>query len=712
MCANRACLVSALALGVFASLLFASPLAAAPARPEPIPLDQIGAVAGKQYHGDGLSVAATPDGARLQCVFQRLEGQANPEGLWLTSTADASKGERFRVLAVEVGRAQPEVGPARRADQTADNPVGLDAPNHPQAPAEISQPACNARWKPALLTSAGTVQLADNLVRFTRPGLTEEYSVSVDGIRQDFVVLEPPVLDSQPSTLNQPAGPLRLELSVTGARVEPRADGARLVLEGSGRSIAYHRLRVTDATGKELPARIEVQPPSAFSLQPSALSLLVDDSAAAYPIRIDPSFSDDNWISMGGLPGANDRVRAAVIDAAGNLYIGGDFTAAGEVIANRVAKWNGTNWSALGEGLNGTVYALAVSGSDLCVGGSFTYATNAGPSPVRVNGIAKWNGSSWSALGSGLGGSYPFVRALAVSGSDLYVGGYFTTAGGSAANCIAKWDGTTWSALGTGLDAQVYALAVSGSDLYVGGQFHYATNAGPSTVQVNGIAKWDGSNWSPLGSGVSGNANALAMSGSDLYVGGDFTTAGGSAAKRIAKWNGTSWSSLGSGLNTVVSALAASGSDLYVGGYFTYATNAGPSPVRVNRIAKWDGNSWSALGSGLNSNVCALAVSGTNLYAGGAFTTAGGKVSAYVAKANINAAGGRFNSPSWSLAAGFSCTFSDATPGQPYRIQTSPSLAPGSWTDLSSFTYTAPITITEPSFRTTAPRYYRAVWSP
>ena len=60
---------------------------------EPIPVDQIGTVAGKHYQGDGLSVTATPDGARLRCVFQRMEGRATSEGLWLTSTGD-QRGER------------------------------------------------------------------------------------------------------------------------------------------------------------------------------------------------------------------------------------------------------------------------------------------------------------------------------------------------------------------------------------------------------------------------------------------------------------------------------------------------------------------------------------------------------------------------------------------------------------------------------------------
>ena len=63
------------------------------------------------------------------------------------------------------------------------------------------------------------------------------------------------------------------------------------------------------------------------------------------------------------------------------------------------------------------------------------------------------------------------VNALAVSGGTLYAGGSFTTAGGSAANCIAQWDGSSWSALGSGMNNIVYALAVSGGTLYAGGWF-------------------------------------------------------------------------------------------------------------------------------------------------------------------------------------------------------------------------------------------------
>ncbi len=118
-------------------------------------------------------------------------------------------------------------------------------------------------------------------------------------------------------------------------------------------------------------------------------------------------------------------------------------------------------------------------------------------------------------------------------------------------------------------------------------------------------------------------------------MGGSFTNAGGSAANRIAKWDGSNWSPLGSGLNSGVLALAMSGSDLYVGGWFTAAGGSA-----ADHVAKWDGSSWSALGSGMNDHVYTLAVSGSDLYAGGWFTAAGGEASAYVARANLSPPGG------------------------------------------------------------------------
>ena len=389
-----------------------------------------------------------------------------------------------------------------------------------------------------------------------------------------------------------------------------------------------------------------------------------------------PTFSDANWIRIEGIEGASGpiQIRAAVVDGSGNLYIGGFFRTSGDVVATNIAKWNGSRWSALGSGMT-NVLALAVSGSDLYAGGQFL---SAGGSPANY--ITKWNGTHWSALGSGMNGS---VRALAVSGSNLYAGGDFTTAGGTPASRIAKWDGSTWSALGSGIRGGfdldiippvVYALAVSSSDLYAAGFF---TMAGESNA--NSIAKWAGSSWSALGSGMRfESVTALAVSGSDVYAGGYFTSAGGNPANYIAQWNGTHWSALGSGMNGQVHSLAVSGpalTDLYAGGTFT---TAGGSPA--TNVAKWDGTRWIALGSGMNNSVFALAVSGSSLYAAGSFTTAGGKASVGVVKARIASSAESITASGSSAAIQFSCVV-----GYEYHVQRTTDLAPPkTWTTVTT----------------------------
>ena len=235
-------------------------------------------------------------------------------------------------------------------------------------------------------------------------------------------------------------------------------------------------------TGRELAARLEV-------LTANQLAVSVADANATYPVRIDPTFSDADWVSLNpGLPGANGSVGSIAVDGNGNVYVGGNFTSVGTVPATNIAKWDGSAWSPLGSGLSGggpyepLVAALVVSGTNLYAGGYFTTAGG-----VPANGIAKWDGRAWSALGSGMLGSYGSVNALAVSGTDLYAGGSLTNAGGVPANFIAKWNGSTWSALGSGPNSGVSALAVSGATLYAGGYF---TTAGlsPGNASLSGVA--------------------------------------------------------------------------------------------------------------------------------------------------------------------------------------------------------------------------------
>jgi hypothetical protein len=175
--------------------------------------------------------------------------------------------------------------------------VGREGRVRPQPAARFGEPGA--------LAGSGTVAVRGGVVTFVRPGLTEEYATSVDGVRQDFVVDRAP----------EGAGRLQVDLALTGARADALVSGARLTLDGSGRALGYRRLRVVDAADRELAASFDV-------LASDRLAVRVDDAAAVYPVRIDPTFSDSDWVSLNsGIPGASAAVDAVVVDGSGNLYI-------------------------------------------------------------------------------------------------------------------------------------------------------------------------------------------------------------------------------------------------------------------------------------------------------------------------------------------------------------------------------------------------------
>ena len=93
---------------------------------------------------------------------------------------------------------------------------------------------------------------------------------------------------------------------------------------------------------------------------------------------------------------------------------------------------------------------------------------------------------------------------------------------------------------------------------------------------------------------MNGDVDALAVSGSTLYAGGDFTTAGGSAANYIAQWNGSSWSALGSGMRRAMCLRWR----CRAARCMRAAISRRRAAAAANHIAQWNGSSWSALGSG------------------------------------------------------------------------------------------------------------------
>jgi len=334
---------------------------------------------------------------------------------------------------------------------------------------------------------------------------------------------------------------------------------------------------------------------------------------------------DQNWEIPFIVEGSNSVVRTLAVSD-GGLYLGGTFSSVRGYRATNITRWDGAMWSALGAGITGEVDTVVVSGSTVYAGGRFSDAGG-----VAAANVARWHGTNWSALGQGVNG---YVFTLVTHGSDLYAGGRFTMAGNVNATNIAKWDGTNWSALRMGLSKAnpqvgpttfVRALAIQDGNLFAGGQFDRAGG-----MPAMNVARWDGTNWFPLGAGVSAPIYSLAVGERDLYAGGSFRRAGGTVASNVAKWNGTNWSTLSSGVNSggisVVTALSWNGNDLFIGGQdFTQVGG-----VEASYIAGWNGEFWSALGSGVSQGqfgnaVYALAANGEQLFVGGYFGGAGGK---------------------------------------------------------------------------------------
>lgn len=336
------------------------------------------------------------------------------------------------------------------------------------------------------------------------------------------------------------------------------------------------------------------------------------------------------WSAVGA--GINKEIRALTVLSDGSHVIGGSFTRAGPGLAKHVARWNGTDWVPLGAGppFAGPVGALATAAQgDLVAGTSFHNFV----APT----VARWDGATWIPLGAGVNG---IVEALLpLPNGDLVVSGRFNMAGGAPANFIARWDGTAWSSLGVGMNngvgASIPALTRTPTGDIIAGGF-FSTAGG---VSASNIARWDGTAWSPLGSGTNGAVLALtALANGDVIAGGSFTSAGGVAADNIARWNGSSWSPLGSGItfaSGVTPSVYAVGSlpngDIVAAGRFAAAGG-----VAVSGLARWNGTSWSDLAGGVAGSLRAVRAlaqaQNGDLLLGGDFLFAGAGVSAHFAR--------------------------------------------------------------------------------
>ena len=305
-------------------------------------------------------------------------------------------------------------------------------------------------------------------------------------------------------------------------------------------------------------------------------------------------------------------VRDIKVDTDNTLVACGEWaTIDGVANTSRIARYNPMTdaWTALNNGAtDGAIYAMTwgADGS-LYVGGTFTSMDNGAGPVANTLRIAKWDGSNWSALGTGANGS---VLALTV-GHDgaLYAGGAFPAMGGVAnTDCIAAWNGTNWVSISSGITGnKVYALAIGATDfLWAGGDFTVLNG-----VTVNRIAVYDilNTTWYAAEGGASaGNVNAIACISGKKYAGGSFTGMGAASVNYVAVYDGVAWKALGDGVNNAVLAIAEAPDGLIcVGGSFTEAggiTNA--------YLAKWNGASWSRIDAVLPAAVYSIEIANTD----------------------------------------------------------------------------------------------------
>ena len=284
-----------------------------------------------------------------------------------------------------------------------------------------------------------------------------------------------------------------------------------------------------------------------------------------------------------------------------SLTAAGNFTDISGFPVNNLAAWDGSTWINAGEGLNFVIYDVASNGQFTLAGGQGTLPT----APVDYRHIAIKTTNTWKPAGLGMGN---WVECIRTNGSDVYAAGYFTDVGGLRSQ-VVRWNGLGWDTLNGGMIlGTVRELAVYRDTLYAGGNF-----SDPTTFAPHYIIRWNGTAWEPVPNGVNNSVWALEVFNDELYVGGDFS----SPANKLVKFDGQNWIPVGPGTNGIVKDIKFDQNGvMYVGGDFTIAGG-----IQARRIARYDGNTWSELGSGVDNFVEGIGVSPNNeIYIVGSFT--------------------------------------------------------------------------------------------
>lgn len=249
-------------------------------------------------------------------------------------------------------------------------------------------------------------------------------------------------------------------------------------------------------------------------------------------------------------PGVSGEVYGMTILPNNETFIGGDFQSYNGL------SFNGVNQSCValvdtngqldtsfypGTGCDGAVYAVAASGSQFYIGGSFaTYDGTSVGHLARLNADGSLD-SSFTTLGAADG----TVRAMAVmANGEVLIAGEFTHVNGAAINHIAllHTDGTLDTSFnpGNNINGTVYAVAIyntlGGQQVVVGGSFTVPGQLYQNIARLNLDGSLD-AGFNP-GTGADSVVHALAVQvEGQILVAGEFTHFNGSTLNRIARLN-------------------------------------------------------------------------------------------------------------------------------------------------------------------------------
>lgn len=311
------------------------------------------------------------------------------------------------------------------------------------------------------------------------------------------------------------------------------------------------------------------------------------------------------------------------------LYIGtscvGTATFVGMPI-HGICTLEGNEVDTLNSGLgNGYAMSAVWFNGDLIVGGNFPHA---GPPPFGVpftKDIARYDTvtQSWYSM-TPTQGVNSSVECMEAYNNDLYIAGSMTSVNGVACNRIAKWNGTAWSDVSGGVSGwleRIECMTIYHGELYVGGIF---LQAGTGNIPTYYIARWNGTQWDSVGSGLNGAPYAMVVDTVNdlLYVGGAFTMAGGTQAFGVAVWNDTTWAPVGTGADTLwgTRCMALMNGELYAGGGNVTITTLGDT---IKNVYKYNGTKWISVDGGAGNSVLTMTEYNGNIYIGGAFSQVG-----------------------------------------------------------------------------------------